>query len=771
MANKKMMGSKYTEDFVPVKNILNGMIQLENGEFVTGVKVEPKNIFILDVQEENNTIFNFRNFYNSINYEFWLIVADRPVDISVYLSQLQILYNNTQDNAKRKLILQDIDKANLFMSTTADVVDTEYFILFKEKKMEVIQKRIQQLISNLASCGLNSKQVSNEDMRMLLDNFFNGAVSTEFKSEIAPKGIEFRTSDFIISDKYATILTVISYPKYIGHGYLANVTSISGVKMIIKHIPIEFQTLSKMINKEIADLKQKYQNEKDLTIQERIRQDYESLEQFIKMLAATQARIFDVQMHLMITADSKEELENKKMQVKSYLDALGMRAISLMFQQEQVLKSIIPIFPSQDVEKRIGTPIPSVTLAAMYPFVFDSIKDPGLSTILGQDNSGGIILFNQFLYQIKKEHNRNNANMIILGTSGSGKSTVAKLLLRGHIRNNYQIVAIDPEGELEEMTKTLGGDFIDLGKGGSFGMINPLEVVVDADEDELASGQANSILTRTIQQIKAFMKYYSPSIEDDVLALFSDVLQDTYKRFKIDYNTDFRTFTPDKYPTFDDIYATIIGRLRAMPEHSQERDIMERLELKVRPLIKELKFYFDGHTTISPKSEFIVFNIKELMNSDESIRNALFFNILKYAWGLSLDKSKNTILSVDEAHVLLSTHNEFGAEFLAQIQRRSRKYNTGTIIITQQPTDFAAPNVLVHGKAIFDNASYYLVMGLRKQAVEDLSKLIDLNESEMDMIKSYSQGEALFVCGSRRMRIRVMLTQEELDSFGSGGGY
>ena len=593
----------------------------------------------------------------------------------------------------------------------------------------------------------------------------------KFKSEIAPKGIEFRTSDFIISDKYATILTVISYPKYIGHGYLANVTSISGVKMIIKHIPIEFQTLSKMINKEIADLKQKYQNEKDLTIQERIRQDYESLEQFIKMLAATQARIFDVQMHLMITADSKEELENKKMQVKSYLDALGMRAISLMFQQEQVLKSIIPIFPSQDVEKRIGTPIPSVTLAAMYPFVFDSIKDPGLSTILGQDNSGGIILFNQFLYQIKKEHNRNNANMIILGTSGSGKSTVAKLLLRGHIRNNYQIVAIDPEGELEEMTKSLGGDFIDLGKGGSFGMINPLEVVVDADEDELASGQANSILTRTIQQIKAFMKYYSPSIEDDVLALFSDVLQDTYKRFKIDYNTDFRTFTPDKYPTFDDIYATIIGRLRAMPEHSQERDIMERLELKVRPLIKELKFYFDGHTTISPKSEFIVFNIKELMNSDESIRNALFFNILKYAWGLSLDKSKNTILSVDEAHVLLSTHNEFGAEFLAQIQRRSRKYNTGTIIITQQPTDFAAPNVLVHGKAIFDNASYYLVMGLRKQAVEDLSKLIDLNESEMDMIKSYSQGEALFVCGSRRMRIRVMLTQEELDSFGSGGGY
>ena len=158
------------------------------------------------------------------------------------------------------------------------------------------------------------------------------------------------------------------------------------------------------------------------------------------------------------------------------------------------------------------------------------------------------------------------------------------------------------------------------------------------------------------------------------------------------------------------------------------------------------------------------------MNSDENIRNALFFNILKYAWGLCLDRETTSVLSVDEAHVLLSTRNELGAEFLAQIQRRSRKYNAGTIIITQQPTDFAAPNLIMHGKAIFDNASYYLVMGLKKQAVDDLALLIDLNESEMDSIKYFNQGEALFVCGSRRMRMNVICTQDELDSFGSGGG-
>ena len=594
--------------------------------------------------------------------------------------------------------------------------------------------------------------------------------SANLKSEIAPKGMKFNINDFMISDKFATILTVISYPKTIQPGFLSNVTNIPGIKVVVKHIPIPFSSMQKMLNREIVDLKERYQKEHDRTLQERFRQDYESLEAFVQMLAATQSKIWDFQMHIMITADTKEELENKKMQVRNYLDSMGMRGIPMMFEQEKVLKSMLPIFPKQDIEDRVGIPIPAPTIAAMYPFVFDSIKDPGSSTLLGVDFSGGVVLFNQFLYQLKKEYNRNNANVIILGTSGSGKSTTAKLLLRTHIRNNCKIIAIDPEGELEEMTKTFNGDFIDLGKGGAYGLINPLEVIMDADEDEIKDGAGYSVLTRTLQSIKAFMKYYYPSIEDDVLQMFSEVCQETYKRFNIDFNSDFSNLKSEDYPTFDDVYSTIKGKLLSMPEATREKDVMERLELRVRPFIGELRYYFNGHTSLKADSNFIVFNIKELMNSDANIRNALFFNILKYAWSLCLDKSNNTVMYVDEAHILLGAGNELGAEFLAQVQRRSRKYNTGTIIITQQPTDFAAEKVFVHGKAIFDNASYYLVMGLRKQAVEDLARLIDLNDNEKESIKTYSQGEALFVCGNRRMRINVILTQEELDSFGSGGG-
>ena len=568
-------------------------------------------------------------------------------------------------------------------------------------------------------------------------------MSINIRTQLAPKGLQFYPSEFFISDKYATILSVISYPKYISPGYLSTLTSMSGIKIVVKHIPVPFSTMSKMINRQVADLREKYRQEHDQTAKERIRQDAESLEYFVSMLASSQSRIFDFQMHIMINAYTKEDLELKKVNVKNYLDAMELRAVSLRFEQEKVLKSILPIFPDQDIEERVGTPIPSPTIAAMYPFIFDSIKDPGLSVLLGVDFSGGVILFNQFLYQTRKENNRNNANMIILGTSGSGKSTAAKLMLRSHIRNGCQIVAIDPENELEEMARTFGGDIIDIGKGGEFGMINPLEVIIDADDEEIAQGLGYTVLTRTLQSLRAFMKYYDPSIEEDVLNMFSEIVQDTYKRFGIDYNTDFTKFTSADYPTFSDVYATIRGRLMSITEQTREKDIIQRLELKIRPLTRELKFYFDGKTTITADSDFMVFNIKEFMNSDTNIRNALFFNILKYAWGLCLDPDVNTILMVDEAHVLLSNNNEQGADFLAQVQRRARKYNSGTIIITQQPSDFSAERVITQGKAIFDNSSYYLVMGLRKQAVEDLSLLIDLNENEKDSIKRYSQGEAM----------------------------
>ncbi len=175
--NKKMT-SPYTEDWINIKGIKDGVIFLPNREMVTGVKIYPKNIFILDPLQQESVLNAMRNFYNLMNFEFWMISADRPVDISVYQSQLQLMLQNATNPAQIKIIAQDIDKANMFINN--QVVDTEYYILFKENNTDEMNRKIRLIINGLASSGLNSSQTSNDDLRMILDNFLNGGIKTEF---------------------------------------------------------------------------------------------------------------------------------------------------------------------------------------------------------------------------------------------------------------------------------------------------------------------------------------------------------------------------------------------------------------------------------------------------------------------------------------------------------------------------------------------------------------------------------------------------------------
>lgn len=176
--SKKGNSSGFTEDWLPVRAIQNNMIITRDNFKVSGVKISPRNIFILDPQMQNNMLVALRNFYNTIDYEFWLVVADRPVDISVYMSQMQLLLNDTQSPAVRKLIMQDIQKGETFI--TNNVVDTEYYFMFKSKDQDLLMKRVRQMINGLATCGLNASLISNSDLRLVLENFINGGTTTEF---------------------------------------------------------------------------------------------------------------------------------------------------------------------------------------------------------------------------------------------------------------------------------------------------------------------------------------------------------------------------------------------------------------------------------------------------------------------------------------------------------------------------------------------------------------------------------------------------------------
>lgn len=185
--NKSSDNSKYTEDWLPIKKIQGGYITvpgkaLEGDQIVTGVRIEPKNIFIADQETQDITISALRNFYNTLDFEFWLICCDRPVDINLYRSELEIMYNEAPTQQIRKLILQDLNKIERFMGPEINAVDTEFYLLFKdsEKQKERIQKRVHNILAGLAGAGLNARQLTDDDIRVLLDSFFNDSKRTEF---------------------------------------------------------------------------------------------------------------------------------------------------------------------------------------------------------------------------------------------------------------------------------------------------------------------------------------------------------------------------------------------------------------------------------------------------------------------------------------------------------------------------------------------------------------------------------------------------------------
>jgi hypothetical protein len=170
--------SAFTENWVKIRSIKNGIITLPNKDMVTGVKIEPRNIFILDQIQQDNILNALRNCYNTFNFEFWLIAADRPVDISVYTSQLELMLNEPLSPARRKMVMQDLEKADMFINN--QVVDTEYYILFKESRVDLLQDKLRSMVNGLASCSLLATPTTDDDLRVILDGFLNGGVRTDF---------------------------------------------------------------------------------------------------------------------------------------------------------------------------------------------------------------------------------------------------------------------------------------------------------------------------------------------------------------------------------------------------------------------------------------------------------------------------------------------------------------------------------------------------------------------------------------------------------------
>lgn len=771
-------------DFIPFQDVWDNCVYLDNNRIVGGIKVGSINLCLLFDEEQKIKVFEFKKILNSIDYPIKILSVDRPIQLDENINILNTKIKQETNKAKVKILNEDLDYINT-LNTDKEVVNREFYLLVEENSdnEKLLKQKLSDILIELNSMGLSSSIITSEEWRDILfiilnpttplDIFKKDAtgITRSFKEKISPRGLKITERDIILGDAYMSVVTLVTYPSYVGHAWLGAVANVNHTRMCITISPMDTSEISKTLKKSISDTKSKIINVSDYNDQILLQNQMEDYVELVNRIDREHERFNKLTVNFLCYGDSKEALDKTKKELKNTLASYSLGSADLMFEQERSLKMCLPMVYT-DLEKQYGLEMPILATASSFPFIYQNLQDSGDSIILGCDGLGSKVFFDLW----KRTGKRNNSNAVIIGKSGSGKSTLVKKIIRGNYARGAKIIAIDPERELKEMCDLIGGTWIDCGTGIS-GIINPLEVRKSTDDNDDEKKLSANDLSRHFQTFRTFIKYYLQDLSAYELTKIEDALIDVYKDKNITFDTDLSKLKSEDYPIIKDLYNKLLNSLYNAKVREEPQNVIASLEkicsLLKRAITTDAKI-FNGHSSIkvNNNSDFIVLDINSLVDSDDSILKSQFFNILTWCWNeICKNKDEQVILVCDEAHLIIDPNNRDGIDFLKKASKRIRKQNGSLILISQNLIDFCSPEIERYGQVIIDNSSYLFVMSQGQKEIEAVANMLSLSESERQFLTTASQGCGLLVVGQdTRLPIQVELRVEEQELFGTAGG-
>lgn len=771
-------------DFIPFQDVWDNCVYLDNNRIVGGIKVGSINLCLLFDEEQKIKVFEFKKILNSIDYPIKILSVDRPIQLDENINILNTKIKQETNKAKVKILNEDLDYINT-LNTDKEVVNREFYLLVEENSdnEKLLKQKLSDILIELNSMGLSSSIITSEEWRDILfiilnpttplDIFKKDAtgITRSFKEKISPRGLKITERDIILGDAYMSVVTLVTYPSYVGHAWLGAVANVNHTRMCITISPMDTSEISKTLKKSISDTKSKIINVSDYNDQILLQNQMEDYVELVNRIDREHERFNKLTVNFLCYGDSKEALDKTKKELKNTLASYSLGSADLMFEQERSLKMCLPMVYT-DLEKQYGLEMPILATASSFPFIYQNLQDSGDSIILGCDGLGSKVFFDLW----KRTGKRNNSNAVIIGKSGSGKSTLVKKIIRGNYARGAKIIAIDPERELKEMCDLIGGTWIDCGTGIS-GIINPLEVRKSTDDNDDEKKLSANDLSRHFQTFRTFIKYYLQDLSAYELTKIEDALIDVYKDKNITFDTDLSKLKSEDYPIIKDLYNKLLNNLYNAKVREEPQNVIASLEkicsLLKRAITTDAKI-FNGHSSIkvNNNSDFIVLDINSLVDSDDSILKSQFFNILTWCWNeICKNKDEQVILVCDEAHLIIDPNNRDGIDFLKKASKRIRKQNGSLILISQNLIDFCSPEIERYGQVIIDNSSYLFVMSQGQKEIEAVANMLSLSESERQFLTTASQGCGLLVVGQdTRLPIQVELRIEEQELFGTAGG-
>jgi type IV secretory pathway VirB4 component len=545
---------------------------------------------------------------------------------------------------------------------------------------------------------------------------------------IAPAGIEVTPNHLKFGERLGRSFFIFSFPRYISTGWMSPVINLEiplDISMFVH--PINTGDVLKQLRKKVTEVQADIMKieEEGKVRDPALEAAYRNLEELRDKLQSAQEKMFKFGLYLTVYGDTEKELKEIENILRSIFESRLIYIRPALFQQRECF---ISTSPSGLDLIQVYTPMNTAPLSSVFPFIsFDLSSNEGILYGINRHNNS-LILFDRFRLE--------NANEVVFGKAGSGKSYCIKLELLRYLMQGVDVIIIDPEHEYKFLSDAVGGSYFKMSLT-SPNHLNPFDLPV-LREDERPEDVLKSNIINLVGLLRIMLGGLNP--EED--AIIDQALSETYAAKDITAETDPNSW-PERIPLMSDLEAVLETMAGA-----------EGLVRRIRKFTRgTYSSFFNQTTNLKMDSQFVCFGIRDM---EEQLRPMAMFIILRYIWNTVRAKLKKRILVVDEAWYLMQT--EDGASFLFGTAKRARKYWLGVTTITQDVGDFMKSD---YGQPIVANSSLQILMKQSPATIDVVQKVFNLTEEEKYLLIEAAVGEGLFFAGQKHVAIKIVASYGE----------
>ena len=607
----------------------------------------------------------------------------------------------------------------------------------------------------------------------------------EFFDRISPSTVKFFTDHYICGNSYKSVWAVREYPPSTEEqAILSHLADRSGVTLRIYNRLVD-SSEQRQIIQHAARRNKLMTTVNDVTDSIEAENNLKDVVQLIADLRRNKEPLLHTAVFIELKASDEEKLKVLQSDILMELTRSKIMVDKLILRQKEGMLSALP-FGHNAFGTLFERVLPASAVANLYPLNYSGKTDEK-GFYIGRDKFGTNILVDFD----KRSDVKTNANVLILGNSGQGKSYLMKLVLTNMRESGKSIICLDPEAEYEDLTNNLGGTYLDLMSGEY--MINPLEPKSFGDQrdaglishtsqkQESRSDSCNNNdsepeafrkvtrLSQHISYLKDFFRTYK-DFTDAEIDTIEIMLMKLYARFDIDELTDLDKLKVTDYPVMEDLYNLIEKEYMIFDhekKHLYTEENLQNICLGLHSMCKGAESkYFNGHTNIKD-SEFLCFGVKGLMDTNKKLKDTLLFNILSYMSNQLLSRG-NTVAAIDELYLFLS--NLTAIEYIRNAMKRVRKKESSIVIASQNIEDFLLPEIKEFTKPLFSIPTHQFYFNPGNIEVQAFIDTLQLEMSEYDLVKYPARGSCLYRCGNERYLLQVIASDHKANLFGKAGG-